>query len=112
MSTVQLHQAVNALYYNSDAGIREQANQWLEQWQLSIEAWQVSVDVLQTAGAPLEAYFYCAQTLRRKVRESSASVSGGNPICAHICVAVCLQYADTTGSFKGFCAIVAGPTRL
>ena len=64
---IQLQQALQALYHG-DPAVKDQANKWLEQFQQSTEAWQVTNDVLHDAGAGMEAHYFCAQTLRTKVR--------------------------------------------
>lgn len=67
MSSAQVSQALQALYHHTDSSVKEQASQWLEQWQQSPEAWQVSHDVLHSHDAGLEAHYFAAQTLRTKV---------------------------------------------
>jgi transportin-3 len=75
---IQLQQALQALYHG-DPAVKDQANKWLEQFQQSTEAWQVTNDVLHDAGAGMEAHYFCAQTLRTKVRRRR--VGSGLPAC-------------------------------
>ncbi len=72
MDKAQLLQALQALYRSEDPKLKEQANTWLEQWQQSTEAWSVSDAVLHDPASTMEAQFFCAQTLRAKVRRSPA----------------------------------------
>ena len=67
----QLLEAVNALYSHPDDKVKKQASTWLEQWQQSLEAWSVSDAVLHDPNTPVDAQYFCAQTLRTKVRDYS-----------------------------------------
>lgn len=64
----QLLEAINALYHNTDPKVKSQASEWLSNWQQTFEAWPISDRVLHNAESTFEAQFYCAQTLRTKVR--------------------------------------------
>ncbi len=64
----QLFAALHALYHQDGAEIKEQANRYLEQWQLTTEAWSVSDAVLHDPNSSMESQYFCAQTLRTKVR--------------------------------------------
>jgi len=67
-NTGQLIEAVNALYNHPDEKVKKQANHWLEQWQQSLEAWSLSDAILHDRNSPFDAQYFCAQTLRTKVR--------------------------------------------
>ena len=64
----QLLAALHALYHHEDPTVKDQANKWLEQWQQTTEAWSVSDAVLHDPASNMEAQYFCAQTLRTKVR--------------------------------------------
>lgn len=66
----QLLQAINALYAHPDQEVKRQASTWLEHWQQSLEAWSVSDAVLHDQSCPMDAQYFCAQTLRTKVAPS------------------------------------------
>ncbi len=65
--TQQLFAALQALYHQDGAEIKEQANRYLEQWQSTTEAWSVSDAVLHDPNSSMESQYFCAQTLRTKV---------------------------------------------
>ncbi|KAK9459739.1 armadillo-type protein [Lipomyces oligophaga] len=60
-------QALSALYSGSDRQTREQAGQFLEQFQKSSEAWTICHSILGSSDGPLEAKLFAAQTLRSKI---------------------------------------------
>lgn len=64
----QLLAAVAALYSHPDQEVKRQASAWLEQWQQSLEAWSVADAVLHDPASPMDAQYFCAQTLRTKAR--------------------------------------------
>ena len=62
--------AVAALYHppGGDAAARAAAATWLEAWQAGPAAWADADGLLHDAGAPMEARYLAAQTLRTKVQ--------------------------------------------
>ncbi len=68
MSRQTLLDAVQALYYHPDDAVKKQAGAWLEQWQRSLDAWSTADAVLHDASSSVEAQYFCATTLRTKVR--------------------------------------------
>ncbi|KAK9355678.1 armadillo-type protein [Lipomyces doorenjongii] len=60
-------QALNALYTGSNRQTKEQAGQFLEQFQKSQEAWTISHTILSSPSLPIESKLFAAQTLRSKV---------------------------------------------
>ena len=64
----QVLQAVHALYHHPDEGVKKQANDWLDAWQQSQEAWTISSTILRDPKSGLDAQYFCAQTLRTKVK--------------------------------------------
>ncbi|KAK9474778.1 armadillo-type protein [Dipodascopsis tothii] len=60
-------EALRALYSGSDSRTKEQANQYLEQFQKSEQAWSVTYTVLSSGTASAEAKVFAAQTLRSKI---------------------------------------------
>jgi transportin-3 len=73
--TGELIEAVNALYNHPDEKVKKQANQWLEQWQQSLEAWSLSDAILHDPNSPFDAQYFCAQTLRTKVKIAPYTIS-------------------------------------
>jgi hypothetical protein len=71
----QLLEALNALYHHEDKQVKDQASRWLESWQQSPEAWSSSDAVLHDPSSTMEAQYFCAQTLRTKVRSCLISPS-------------------------------------
>jgi transportin-3 len=65
--------AINALYTSNDSALRNQADRWLEDWQASPEAWTVANAILHDPSSGAEYTYFCAQTLKTKVRLSSAA---------------------------------------
>lgn len=64
----QLLEALNALYHHPDPKVKDEADRFLEQWQQQVEAWSVADAVLHDPSQSMEAHYFCAQTLRTKVR--------------------------------------------
>jgi transportin-3 len=65
--------AINALYTSNDSSLRNQADIWLEDWQASPEAWTVANAILHDPSSGAEYTYFCAQTLKTKVRLSSSA---------------------------------------
>ena len=72
MSQQQLLAALHALYHHEDSKVKDDADRWLEQWQQSVEAWSVADAVLHDPACSMESQYFCAQTLRTKVRRLPA----------------------------------------
>jgi hypothetical protein len=68
MSAADVVGAINALYTSDDASTRKQADSWLETWQASPEAWTVANTILHDPNSRPEFTYFCAQTLKTKVR--------------------------------------------
>ncbi|KAK4984886.1 Nuclear import receptor [Elasticomyces elasticus] len=61
--------ALRTMQSNVDRAQKEQAHQYLEQFQKSTEAWTTTIAILQTSDATDEARLFAATTLKGKVRE-------------------------------------------
>ncbi|KAK4051285.1 Nuclear import receptor [Microbotryomycetes sp. JL221] len=66
-SLEQVVQALNVLYHGQDNQAREQANEWLRQFQKSQEAWATAQLILFAPDAPTEPKLFAAQTFRQKI---------------------------------------------
>ncbi|ODV87402.1 hypothetical protein CANARDRAFT_26802 [[Candida] arabinofermentans NRRL YB-2248] len=64
----QLNQALDTLYGNSDPQIKDQANDFLMNFQRSEEAWQIIFPVLGDENSSLQLKIFTAQTFRSKVQ--------------------------------------------
>ncbi|KAG5518556.1 hypothetical protein PMAC_002952 [Pneumocystis sp. 'macacae'] len=62
-----LYRALQTLYSNSSHKEKEQANNFLEEFQKSKDAWTTTHAVLRDDGASVEAKLFAAQTLRNKI---------------------------------------------
>jgi len=104
----QLLEALEALYHHPTAEVRRSADHWLADWQRTQEAWSLADGVLHDGSSPMEAQYFCAQTLRTKVqrdfeelpagaaeslRDSLVSLilrfsSGASPVRTQLCLAL------------------------
>lgn len=64
----QVLAAINALYTSDDSSTRQEADRWLDNWQASSEAWTVANQILHDPNSGAEYTYFCAQTLKTKVR--------------------------------------------
>lgn len=64
---MQLQAALSALYRPTSPSEQKEADQWLENWKMTVEAWSISDAVLHDPTSSMEAHSFCAQTLRTKV---------------------------------------------
>jgi hypothetical protein len=64
----QVIAATEALFNSENAAHKNEADKWLEQWQQSTDAWTVSDSILHNPSSPATAVYFCAQTLKTKVR--------------------------------------------
>lgn len=64
---MQLQAALSALYRPTSQSEQKEADQWLENWKMTVEAWSISDAVLHDPTSSMEAHSFCAQTLRTKV---------------------------------------------
>ncbi|KAG7920036.1 hypothetical protein KL927_000716 [Ogataea polymorpha] len=71
---VQLNQALETLYGNSDPAVKEQANEYLLAFQRSEQAWQTAFDILAQPSSSVQASVFAAQTLRSKVQYDFAQL--------------------------------------
>ena len=72
----QLLAALNALYHDANPSVKDEADRWLEQWQASASAWSVADRLLHDSSSTLETQYFCAQTLRTKVRSTARRAAG------------------------------------
>jgi transportin-3 len=79
-SRTLLLEALQALYHHPDPQIRTAANRWLDEFQHTMEAWQVSDSVLHDSSSSLEAFYFCAQTLRTKVQRDFEDLPPSAPL--------------------------------
>ncbi|KAM0788019.1 hypothetical protein ACM66B_006218 [Microbotryomycetes sp. NB124-2] len=70
----QVVQALNVLYHGTDNKAREQANEWLAQFQKSNDAWATAQVILFAPDAPAEPKLFAAQTFRQKITYDLASL--------------------------------------
>lgn len=114
----QLQAALSALYHDADSTVKEQASQWLENWQASPVSWTLCTEVLNNSDAGVEAHYFCANTLRSKVqrefeelpksavaslRESLMSLAikfagGPPPVRTQLCLAMAALVAHVPGA--------------
>lgn len=66
--TSKLQEAISAMYGSSDAGVKQQANTYLLEFQRSADAWQVIFPVLVDEDVGIEMKLFVSQTLRSKVQ--------------------------------------------
>ncbi|KAK4052049.1 Nuclear import receptor [Microbotryomycetes sp. JL201] len=70
----QVVAALNVLYHGTDNKAREQANEWLGQFQKSNDAWATAQVILFAPDAPAEPKLFAAQTFRQKITYDLSSL--------------------------------------
>lgn len=76
----QVVAAITALYRSDDSKVRHEADRWLEGWQASSEAWSVSNAILHNPSSEPEYTYFCAQTLKTKVRCNGCQAHDRAPV--------------------------------
>ncbi|XP_024389574.1 transportin MOS14 [Physcomitrium patens] len=74
-----LLEALQALYHHPDPSIRNNANQWLDDFQHTFDAWQISDSLLHDQSSSLEALYFAAQTIRTKVQRDFEDLPASAP---------------------------------